>query len=257
MTGTMDLNCDMGESFGTYTIGMDEAVMPLITSANIACGFHGGDPWVMEKTVILAKVNKVNIGAHPGYPDLEGFGRRKMELSPKELRSTMIYQIGALRAFAAAHGTRVTHVKPHGSLYLKAVEDPETAETIARAILDVDPEMAYIALAGKKGKNMERLARTLGLKVIFEAFPDRAYTPEGTLAPRSMAGAVISDPHTVAQRALMMAEEGAITAIDGSRIKLEAQTLCIHGDNQGAVDLIKGIRTTLGTRGILLAPALG
>lgn len=257
MTGTMDLNCDMGESFGAYTLGMDEAVMPLITSANIACGFHGGDPWVMEKTVILAKTNRVNIGAHPGYPDLEGFGRRKMELSPKELRSAMIYQIGALRAFAAAHGTRVTHVKPHGSLYLKAVEDLETAETIARAILDLDPEMAYIALAGKKGENMEKLARTMGLKVIFEAFPDRAYTPEGTLAPRSMAGAVISDPHRVAQRALMMAKEHAITAIDGTRIKLEAQTLCIHGDNQGAVDLVKEIKKVLGDNGVSLAPALG
>jgi UPF0271 protein len=252
----MDLNCDMGESFGAYTLGMDEAVMPLITSANIACGFHGGDPQVMEKSVILAKKHGVNIGAHPGYPDLQGFGRRKMELSPGELRCAMIYQIGALKAFAAAHGTRVTHVKPHGSLYLKAVENPETAEIIARAILDVDPEMAYVALAGKKGETMKDLARTMGLKVIFEAFPDRAYTPEGTLAPRSMEGAVISDPDIVAQRALMMAEQGAITAIDGTRIELTAQTLCIHGDNQGAVDLIKRIRQTFEAGGVSLAPVL-
>lgn len=252
----MDLNCDMGESFGAYALGMDEAVMPLITSANIACGFHGGDPLVMEKTVALAKDNKVNIGAHPGYPDLAGFGRRKMDLSSKELRSAVIYQIGALQAFATAMQTRISHVKPHGSLYLKAVEDPETAEIIARAILDVDPKMAFIALAGKKGEQMENLARTMGLKVIFEAFPDRAYTPEGTLAPRTMAGAVISDPQEVAKRALMMAKEGTVIAIDGTRIKIEAQTLCTHGDNPRAVALVKQIRTTLESNGVCLAPAI-
>ncbi len=253
---TIDLNCDMGESFGAYTLGMDEAVMPLITSANIACGYHAGDPTVMDRTIQLAGKYGVNIGAHPGYPDIAGFGRRHMDLTPQELRSAIIYQIGALQAFARAHNTRVTHVKPHGSLYLKAVEDPETAATIARAIMDVDPDMAYIALAGKKGEAMEELSRTMGLKVIFEAFPDRAYTPEGTLAPRKLPGAVINNPSEVAERALLMATKGEVIATDGTRIQLNAQTLCIHGDNPKAVDLVKTIRQAMESNGVTLAPAI-
>lgn len=253
---TIDLNCDMGESFGPYKMGMDQDAMPHITSANIACAWHAGDPLVMDKTVKMAVENSVNIGAHPGYPDLMGFGRRNMELSNEELRTSIIYQIGALQAFCAAHGTRITHVKPHGSLYLKAVEDIDTATSIARAIVAVDPTIAYIALAGEKGKIMGKIGQEVGLKVIYEAFPDRAYTREGTLAPRKLPNAVIKDPDEVAKRALLMATKGKVISIDGKEISLNAQTLCVHGDNPSAVELLKTIKTTLEANSVKVAPAI-
>ncbi|MEA1969695.1 MAG: 5-oxoprolinase subunit PxpA [Thermodesulfobacteriota bacterium] len=252
----IDLNCDMGESFGPYKMGMDKEAMPHITSANIACAWHAGDPVVMNKTVKMAVENNVNIGAHPGYPDLMGFGRRDMELSCEELRTCIIYQIGALQAFCTAHGTRITHVKPHGSLYLKAVEDIDTACTIARAIVDVDPTIAYIALAGEKGKIMGDIGKEVGLNVIYEAFPDRAYTREGTLAPRKLPNAVIKDPGEVAERALMMATKGKVISIDGKEISLKAQTLCVHGDTPNAVKLLKTIKQTLESNSIKVAPAI-
>ena len=248
---SIDLNCDMGESFGNYTIGMDEAVMPYITSANIACGWHAGDPLVMDATVRSAKAHGVGAGAHPGYPDLMGFGRRKMNLNPEEIRQYLTYQIGALQAFCRVHDVTLRHVKPHGALYLDAVESPETARAVAEAITGLDPELRFVALAGKKGETMRRMGEELGLKVVFEAFPDRAYTPEGTLVPRSQPGAVISDPEVVAARALDMAR-GFVVASDGSRIELEVQTLCVHGDNQTAVDLVKEIRSRLEADGILV-----
>ncbi len=175
----IDLNCDMGESFGAYTIGMDEQVMQHITSANIACGFHAGDPMIMEKTVKLAVQNKVGIGAHPGYPDLLGFGRRNMGCTPEETQQYIIYQIGALDAFCKVHKTRLTHVKPHGALYLTAVENESTARAIATGIMNLDPTLRFVALAGKKGETMRRMGEELGLKVVYEAFPDRAYTQDG------------------------------------------------------------------------------
>lgn len=254
---SIDLNCDMGESFGAYKMGMDEAVIPFITSANIACGWHAGDPQVMDRTIRMAVEHGVSAGAHPGYPDLMGFGRRSMNLTPEEIRNYLIYQIGALQAFCRVNGTRLTHVKPHGGLYLGAVEDAIIARNVAEAVVSVDPELHYVALAGKKGEMMGRIGRELGLKVIYEAFPDRAYTPEGTLAPRSMAGAVIKDPETVAARALKMAKDGKVTAIDGSEIALDAQTLCVHGDTEGAVALVRRIRTTLESEGVRVAPAYG
>ncbi len=254
---SIDLNCDMGESFGAYTMGMDEAVIPHITSANIACGWHAGDPLVMDKTIRMAREHGVNSGAHPGYPDLMGFGRRNMVLSPEEIKNYMIYQIGALQGFCTAHGTRVSHVKPHGSLYLKSVEDEETARSVAEGIVSVDPNIAFIALAGKKGALMGKIGKEVGLRVIYEAFPDRAYTPEGTLAPRKDPGAVIKDPEIVTERAVMMAKEGKIIAVDGSEITIEAETLCIHGDTPGAVDLVRNIRETLEARGVKVAPAVG
>ena len=241
---TMDLNCDMGESFGNYTIGMDEAVMPHITSANIACGWHAGDPVVMDRVIRLAKENGVAAGAHPGYPDLMGFGRRKMTLSPSEIKQYLIYQIGALKAFCQVNNVHLNHVKPHGALYLDAVENPETARATAEAITALDPDLYFVALAGKKGETMRRMGEELGLKVIFEAFPDRAYTPEGTLVPRQAPGAVILDPDKVAQRAIDMAN-GFIIANDGSRIDLEVQTLCVHGDNPESLALVKKIRHLL------------
>ena len=249
----IDLNCDMGESFGAYTIGMDEQVMQHITSANIACGFHAGDPMVMEKTVKLAVENRVGIGAHPGYPDLLGFGRRNMGCTPDQIQQYIIYQIGALDAFCKVHKTRLTHVKPHGALYLTAVENETTARAIATGIMNLDPTLRFVALAGKRGETMRRMGEELGLNVVYEAFPDRAYTQEGTLVPRNQPGAVICDPEEVAQRALDMAK-GFVTAVDGTPIQLVVQTLCVHGDNLGAVNLVKTIRKVLGENNIQVKP---
>ncbi len=246
---TIDLNCDMGESYGNYSIGMDEAVMAHITSANIACGWHAGDPMVMAKTVAMAKASGVRAGAHPGYPDLLGFGRRSMKCSGEEIRHYLTYQVGALMGFCRHHGIKLQHVKPHGALYLDSVENEELARGVAQAILGLDPDLIFVALAGKKGETMRRMGEELGLRVAYEAFPDRAYTPEGTLVPRKEPGAVISDPQVVAQRALDMAK-GFVIASDGSRIELDVQTLCVHGDNQGAVDLVSRIRSLLSENGI-------
>jgi UPF0271 protein len=250
---TIDLNCDMGESFGKYTLGMDDQVMPHITSANIACGWHAGDPMVMDATIRSAKINGVMAGAHPGYPDLMGFGRRRMNLSPGEITQYLIYQIGALQAFCRVHKVKLQHVKPHGALYLDAVENKETARAMAQAILRLDSDLCFVALAGKKGETMRQMGKELGLNVVFEAFPDRAYTPQGTLVPRSEPNAVILDPKQVAKRALDMAQ-GFVISSDGSRIDLDVQTLCVHGDNLKAVNLVKEIRILLEARGIEIAP---
>ncbi|MCP4020785.1 MAG: 5-oxoprolinase subunit PxpA [Desulfobacteraceae bacterium] len=254
MSKTIDLNCDMGESFGAYTIGMDEQVMDYISSANIACGFHAGDPGVMDKTIQMAVKKKVGIGAHPGFPDLLGFGRRYMACSGEEIRQYMTYQIGAIQAFCKTHNTNLQHVKPHGALYLHAVEDKDAARAIAESILSVDKNLYFVALAGKKGETMRRMGEELGLKVAYEAFPDRAYTKEGTLVSRKEKGAVISDPGLVAKRALGMAKDGKVTAIDGTVIQMEVQTLCVHGDNIHAVDLVKNIKNLLETNHINIKP---
>lgn len=249
----IDLNCDMGESFGAYTIGMDPEVMAHITSANIACGFHAGDPLVMDKTVKLAKEKGVGIGAHPGYPDLLGFGRRPLTCSEEEITRYVIYQVGALQGFCRAHGAEMQHVKPHGALYLDAVENITVARGVAKGILALNPDLLYVALAGKKGETMRQVGAELGLKVVYESFPDRAYTPEGTLVSRKLPGAVISDPNEVAQRAMAMAE-GYVVAMDGTRIELEAHSLCVHGDNPAAVALVKTIRHHLEAGGIQVMP---
>ncbi|MBL0714928.1 MAG: 5-oxoprolinase subunit PxpA [Desulfosarcina sp.] len=250
----MDLNCDMGESFGAYTLGMDHEAIRYITSANIACGWHAGDPQVMNRTVQMARDHGVGVGAHPGYPDLIGFGRRDMDCTPEELRDYIVYQIGALQAFCRVHGTRLRHVKPHGALYLTAVEKEAVARAVAEAIVSVDPNLMFVALAGAKGEVMRRIGRDVGLRVVYEAFPDRAYTPEGTLASRRTPGAVIKDPAVAAERALRMAAEGKIIATDGTVIEIEAQTLCVHGDTPTAVDLVRTIRRTLESENIRVAP---
>ena len=250
----IDLNCDMGESFGSYKLGMDADVIRYITSANIACGWHAGDPLVMDRTVQMAVENGVGVGAHPGYPDLLGFGRRNMACTPDEIRLYMTYQIGALKAFCTANNTQLRHVKPHGALYLTAVENADVARAVAAAIVGVDSNLYYVALAGKKGELMTRIGREMGLKVAYEAFPDRAYTPEGTLQPRKEPGAVIREPEVVVERALRMVLERRVIAIDGSSITLEADTLCVHGDNITAVDLTKGIRKALESEGVKLSP---
>ena len=250
----IDLNCDMGESFGAYKLGMDDAVIQYITSANIACAWHAGDPTVMNHTVAIAVENGVGVGAHPGYPDLLGFGRRNMDCTMEELRNYVIYQIGALQAFCSAHATRLQHVKPHGALYLTAVENEDVARAVAEAIVRVNPDLLYVALAGAKGELMTRIGQEVGLKVVYEAFPDRAYSPEGTLVSRRQSGAVIKDPQAVSQRALRMVREGVVVAVDGSTIPLEAQTLCVHGDNPKAVDLVRSIRETLEADGVAVTP---
>jgi UPF0271 protein len=249
----MDLNCDMGESFGAYKLGMDEQVMKHISSANIACGFHAGDPLVMDKTVKMAVENSVGIGAHPGYPDLLGFGRRNMACSPEEIQHYLVYQVSAIKGFCQVHGAKLQHVKPHGALYLDAVENEIIAQAIAKGIMSLDPDLYFVALAGKKGETMRRMGEQLGLKVVYEAFPDRAYTSEGTLVSRKQPGAVISDPDEVAQRALDMAN-GFVTAVDGTNIELEVQTLCVHGDTLGAVNLVANIRKTLEANNIKVKP---
>jgi UPF0271 protein len=250
----IDINCDMGESFGAYKLGLDEEVIKYITSANIACGYHAGDPLVMERTVSMAKEHGVSVGAHPGFPDLMGFGRRNLDATLPEIKGYVTYQIGALQAFAKVQGLRVEHVKPHGALYLMAVEDETIAEVIVEAIASVDKLLIFVALAGAKGEKMTKIGEKIGLRVAYEAFPDRAYTPEGTLVSRRQPGAVIKDPEVVAQRALMMAKEGKVVAIDGTEIMLQAETLCVHGDTPGAVDLVKKIRETLTESGVQVVP---
>jgi UPF0271 protein len=250
----IDLNCDMGESYGAYRLGMDEAVIGSVTSVNIACGWHAGDPLVMERTVRMAVEQGVGVGAHPGYPDLLGFGRRNMDCTPEEIRNYTIYQIGALQAFCAAHGARMQHVKPHGALYLTAVENESVARAVAEAIVRVNPDLLYVALAGAKGALMTRIGLEVGLKVVYEGFADRAYTVDGMLVSRRLPGAVIEDPVEVTERALRMAREGIVIAVDGTRVPLEVQTICVHGDTPTAVELVKRIRNAMQAEGVALKP---
>jgi len=255
MNGTaIDLNCDLGESYGAYSLGMDEAVMPHITSANIACGWHAGDPVVMNNTVKMAVEHGIKCGAHPGYPDLLGFGRRDMNVTNEDLKCYILYQIGALQAFCRFHNTTLHHVKPHGSLYLKAAQSEDMTTAIVQAISQLDRNLVYVTLAGEKGKKMARIAEDHGLRVAMEAFPDRAYTDEGSLAPRSMSGAVITEPEEVLRRAVKMAKEKCIETISGNLIELEAQTLCVHGDNPHAVEMVQAIRGALKENDITLRP---
>ena len=250
----IDINCDMGESFGAYTIGMDGEVIRYISSANIACGFHAGDPQVMNRTVKLAKENGVGVGAHPGYPDLAGFGRRNMDCTPDEVRDDVIYQIAALRGFCALHGVKLQHVKPHGSLYNMCVGNEPLSRAVAEAIAAVDRSLLWVTLGGAQAGLARKIADAVGIRVVFEAFPDRAYTPDGKLAPRKLPGAVLTDPKRAAEQALRMAKEGRVIAIDGTGIDLEVQTLCVHGDNPSAVDHVKTIRQALEAEGLRIVP---
>lgn len=247
----MDINCDMGESFGSYRIGDDEKIIPFITSSNIACGFHAGDPQVMANTVALAKQHGVSIGAHPGYPDLMGFGRRHLETFPGEISNYILYQIGALSAFARAAGVALQHVKPHGALYNKAASDERTAEEVIRAVKAFNPELILFMLAGSL---CEEMAVAAGLRVAREAFPDRAYLSNGQLSPRSMPGAVLHDPSLVRERVAKLAATGMLTSIEGKEINFKADTLCIHGDTPGAWKLAAEIRSALEKNGVKIAP---
>ncbi|WMM88700.1 5-oxoprolinase subunit PxpA [Heyndrickxia coagulans] len=244
---SIDLNCDMGESFGAYTIGKDEEILDLITSANIACGFHAGDPTVMRKTVRMAAEKGVGIGAHPGLPDLMGFGRRNIQISPQEAYDMTVYQIGALAAFAKAEGSTVRHVKPHGALYNMAAKDPNLAEAIAKAVYDVSPDLILFGLAGSE---LVKAGEKAGLKTASEVFADRTYQQDGALTPRREPNALIEDRETAAKQVIRMIKEGAVTSVQGEDVSVRADTICIHGDGRQALAFAAFIRQSLEQEGI-------
>jgi len=245
----VDFNCDMGESFGAYKLGFDEELMPYISSANIACGFHAGDPMCMRRTVHLAEETGIAIGAHPGFPDLMGFGRRDMSVSPEELRSYIIYQVGALQAFTKAK--RLQHVKPHGALYNMGAKDEELARAVAEAIREVDANLILVGLAGSA---WVKVGREIGLKVASEVFADRALDPDGTLVSRNQPGAVLHDIGDVVARALKMVTEGKVVAVNGDEVKVRGDTICLHGDTPGAVALARALRQSLEAAGVAVVP---
>ncbi len=250
MSRSVDLNCDLGESFGAYRMGQDAAILEHITSANIACGFHAGGPDVMQRTVQLAVQKNVALGAHPGLPDLAGFGRRALAVSPAEAYNLTLYQIGALQAFAAAQGARLRHVKPHGALYNMAARDPALARAIAEAVRAAGPELI---LFGQSGSALIRAARDAGLAAAEEVFADRGYQPDGALTPRDSPGALIADPQAAAARAVRMIEDGWVEAGDGTRVAVRADTICVHGDSPGALDFVLALREAFARRGIAVA----
>ena len=249
----IDLNSDVGESFGNYKLGLDEEVIPLISSANVACGFHAGDPAVMKNTVNIAKENGVAVGAHPGFPDLLGFGRRNIDASLEEIHDYVLYQIGALQAFASAQGMHLQHVKPHGALYNMAVQNNEIWDAVARAIAAVDRRLIMFVLAGSNRKDLEVIGDRYGIRMAFEFFGDRAYNPDGSLVSRKEPGAVIHDQKAVADKVLKMVKEGRVVCKDGSEIDMSADTICVHGDNPAALALVKNIRESLQAAGVEIA----
>ena len=249
MAAKIDFNCDMGESFGMYKMGFDEEVIKHITSANIACGFHAGDPMWMRHTVDLAARHGVAIGAHPSFPDLNGFGRRNMVVSADEAKNDVTYQVGALQAFTA--DKKLQHVKPHGAMYNMAVNDESLAQAICESILELDAEMILVALAGSRWVD---IAEDMGLKVAREIFADRALNPDGTLVSRSQPGSVIHDTSEVVERSLQMVTEGKATAIGGERIDVQADSLCLHGDTPGAVDMAAALKRELEGAGVEILP---
>jgi UPF0271 protein len=249
----IDLNGDVGESFGAYEIGHDAALIPMLTSVNIACGFHAGDPGVMRATVALAREHGAAVGAHPGFPDLVGFGRREMKATPREVEDLVAYQIGALAGIAAAQGVRLTHVKPHGALYNMAARDMNLADAIARAIATVDSSLKLFGLPGSKSLEA---AQQRHVQAVSEAFADRAYRRDGSLVPRHEPGAVIQDEEVVVSRAVSIARERTVIATDGTPVFLDVQTICVHGDTPGAAALASRIRKALSDAGIQLRAPL-
>jgi len=243
----IDLNADVGESFGAYSYGDDEGVLPCVSSANIACGFHAGDPAVMRRTLQLAERHGIAAGAHPGFPDLPGFGRRDMHISTAELESIVAYQIGALAAVAATEGARLSHVKPHGALYNMSARDAAMADAIARAVSAVD---ATLVLFGLSGSQLIAAGERAGLRVASEVFADRGYWPDGSLAPRGTPGAIITEVAEVVRRGVGMATGQGVTCVDGTMIRVKAETICIHGDTPGAAALARAVRAALTAAGI-------
>lgn len=247
----VDLNCDLGESFGNYTCGLDAEVIPHISSANVACGFHASDPLVMMKTVALAKRYGVSVGAHPGYPDLVGFGRRNMTVSPVELKAMVQYQIGALQAFCKAQGVALRHVKPHGAMYNMAAKDRKLADAICEAIGEVDSSLILLGLSGSQ---MLEAAKESGLPWASEVFADRAYEDDGSLTPRALPGSVITDEEEAIARVLQMVQEGTVTARSGKTIPIQADSICLHGDGVKAVEFARRIRAELTAAGVEIVP---
>ena len=247
---TVDLNADLGESFGRWTLGDDEAMLDVVTSANVACGFHAGDPATLLRTCELAAERGVVVGAQVGYHDLAGFGRRFVDIDPGDLVADVVYQVGALQALCAAAGTRVSYVKPHGALYNAVVHHEEQAGAVVAAVRRVDDALPLLGLPGSA---LLRLAEQAGLPTVPEAFADRAYSPDGRLAPRSHPGAVLHDPEQVAARAVRMAVEGVVQAVDGSDLPVTARSICVHGDSPGAVSMALAVRRAMEAAGLRLA----
>ena len=243
----VDINSDVGESFGAYTLGHDAALMASITSANVAAGFHAGDPSVLRATIRLAKAGGVAVGAHPGFPDLVGFGRRELSVTPREAEDFVLYQIAAVAGVAAAEGVRLQHVKPHGALFNMAVSDAELANAIARAVAAFDPSLILFGLPGSEILDAGRAA---GLRVAAEVFADRAYEPDGSLTSRRTPGSVIHDAALVVSRAVRMVTDRAVEAIDGTVVPLDADTICVHGDTPGSDDLAARLRSSLVAAGV-------
>ena len=248
---TIDLNSDIGESFGRWELGDDEAMLDLVTSANIACGFHAGDPSTIARTARWSVQRDVRIGAQVAYRDLAGFGRRFVDASRTELTDDVVYQIGGLQALAAAVGGTVTYVKPHGALYNTAVHHEEHASAVVDAVAAVDPGLAILGLPGSR---LLELAESRGLRVVREAFADRGYTPSATLVSRREPGAVLHDPDAVAERVLRMVSDGVVEAVDGSSVKIDVDSVCVHGDSPAAVEMARAVRDILGTNGVEIEP---
>jgi len=244
---SIDINCDMGESFGNYRLGNDEALLPYITSANIACGFHAGDPVHIEKTLALAVQQGVQIGAHPSYPDLGGFGRRKMEIPPEELRALVKYQVAAIKGMAESLGGKLRYVKPHGALYNSIAQDPEEGQAILQALREIDPGLVLMGLAGS---SIEEQARALGTPFVAEAFADRRYEADGSLRSRMLPGSVIGDPQVAAEQVVSLVKAQSAKTLKGTSVPVKAQSICIHGDNPHALEILQAITQALVSQGI-------
>ena len=247
----VDLNSDLGESFGRYTIGSDDKIIPLISSANVACGFHASDPLVMDKTVAMAAEAGVRVGAHPGFPDLMGFGRRNMSITPEEAKDYTLYQLGALDAFCRSHGVKMQHVKPHGAFYNMAAKDYRLSKAICEAVRAFDDSLIVLALSGGE---TAKAAADLGLRVALEVFADRAYEEDGSLVDRRKEGAMITDENEAIARVVRMIKEQKVRAITGNDIPIRADSVCVHGDGVKALAFVEKIRETLGKEGVDILP---
>lgn len=247
----IDLNCDLGESFGSYKLGNDELILNEVTSANIACGFHAGDAHVMNKTVLLAKEKGVAIGAHPGFHDIAGFGRREIPHTPGEITEMVLYQIGALSAFCRAHEVKLSHVKPHGALYNMAAKDQTIAKAIAKAVFLFDP---HLLLYGLSGSELIKAGKEAGLKTVSEVFADRTYQNDGSLTSRNRENAIISETGLALAQVIQMIETNTVTSVDGQTIPLVAESVCVHGDNRHALLFAKALRENLTKKGVSVRP---
>ncbi|RZU30415.1 LamB/YcsF family protein [Blastococcus saxobsidens] len=250
----IDLNADLGEGFGVWRLGDDDALLGVVSSANVACGFHAGDPLTMRRVCAAAVASTVSIGAQVAYRDLAGFGRRFLDVAPAELTADVLYQLAALDGIARTAGGRVSYVKPHGALYNAVVHHERQAQAVVDAVAAYDPHLAVLGLPGSV---LLRFAAGAGLRTVAEGFADRGYTPEGALVPRSAAGAVVHDPAEVAERAVRMAADGVVLAVDGTRVAVDVESVCVHGDTPGAVDLARSVRASLESAGLTVAAFAG